>query len=180
MTLVALTGRLGSGKDTIAAHLISQHSFTRFAFADMLKSLCAHAEGVVTREDLGWTGYSWTGPKSDVGRRMLQGIGHGAREILGPDVWVGAMSLAINRVTPRPDRVVVTDVRYPNEVDWVRHHRGLLIRVARPGSDLSGPEHTHPTEANIDRFVVDVEIENSGTVGELWAKVERILKVAVR
>jgi hypothetical protein len=176
--LVALTGRAASGKDTAALHLISAHGFTRFAFADILKELCAHAEGVVTPADLGWTGYSWTGPKSEIGRRMLQGIGHGAREVLGPDVWVGAMSLAINRTEPRPERVVVTDVRYPNEVDWVRQHRGLLIRVTRPGQVLQGAAHTHPTEANIDRFAVDREVANDGTVEELWAKVDLTLRVS--
>jgi hypothetical protein len=181
MTLVALTGRLGSGKDTAALHLTSAHAFTRFAFADTLKELSIAATGGLglTRDEFGWTGVDWIGLKSERARRVLQDLGHGAREILGPDIWVGAMSLAINRTEPRPDRIVVTDVRYPNEVDWVRQHRGLLIRVTRPGQIRVGAAHLHPTEANIDRFVVDREIVNDGTVEDLWAKVDLAVQVSV-
>lgn len=35
--IVALVGALGAGKDTVAKHLVEQHDFRRFAFADEIK-----------------------------------------------------------------------------------------------------------------------------------------------
>ena len=164
--LIGLTGRMGSGKDAVAAHLVEHHDFTRFAFADILKELA---------RDIGWDG-----AKDEKGRRLLQDLGHGVRQHLGDDSWVKALDRAIWRVcNPYTSRIAVSDVRYPNEVEWVRSYGGLLVRVDRPGVNRSGPEHAHPTEASIDRFQVDAVLTNDSTLGALYEKVETLLLVKV-
>jgi hypothetical protein len=40
MILLAMAGQMGSGKDTVAAHLVANYGFTRLAFADNLKEMC--------------------------------------------------------------------------------------------------------------------------------------------
>jgi hypothetical protein len=157
---------MGAGKDTIAKHLVKEHGFVRYAYADPLKELCAN---VVDRNEIGWTGADWTGPKTDVGRSILQRIGHGARQSLIPDVWVQTLAGRIDANAPQ--NVVISDVRYPNEARWVQEH-GLLVRVTRPGVDRSGPEHQHPTETSIDSFAVDWDFENIGTIDELCEDVD--------
>lgn len=169
--LIAFTGRLGSGKDTAARCLIERHGRQRFAFADVLKELAA-ASGLAEREELGWTGTDWSGPKSEWGRKVLQGLGHGARQVLGHDVWVDGLARAMTLSGLPPHKVAVVDCRYPNEVDWVHKQGGIVLRIARPGVDRSSTEHHHPTETQIDALDVDFEIVNDGTVQDLWRKVE--------
>lgn len=176
--LIGLIGRLKSGKDTAGRRLTEKHGFSRYAFADILKELCSYA---VDREDLGWDGENWIGSKTPLGRQILQGIGHGAREVLGPDVWVDAMAMAIaiNQKNATDDDIVITDVRYLNEAEWVKRRGGLLIRINRPDVDRSGPEHQHPTEANVDNLPADIELTNDATIGALWEKMDAIV-AAVR
>lgn len=45
MLVVGISGRKGSGKDTIGAHLVSKYDFKRVAFADSLKDACADIFG---------------------------------------------------------------------------------------------------------------------------------------
>lgn len=45
MKVIAISGWKGSGKDTVAAHLIEKHNATRTAFADPLKDLAASEYG---------------------------------------------------------------------------------------------------------------------------------------
>jgi hypothetical protein len=41
MTILALSGKAGSGKDTMAAVLVNKYGFTRVSLADPLRQLCA-------------------------------------------------------------------------------------------------------------------------------------------
>lgn len=53
MTLIALHGDQGAGKDAIAKILVEQHGFTRFAFADRLKAMCEAFNPIIGyRDDL--------------------------------------------------------------------------------------------------------------------------------
>ena len=163
---IGLYGAAGSGKDTAAARLVSAHDFTRFAFADPLKDL-ASAIG-------------WDGEKDEAGRKLLQDLGHNGREILGANVWVDALERNVFALLGNewPWRnIVVTDVRYPNEVAWVKR-LGLLVRVDRPSLDTSAPMYQHPTETNIAAFTPDRVVVNDGTVADLWAKMDLIVRTA--
>ena len=164
--LIGIYGAAGSGKDAAAARLVSHHGFTRFAFADPLKDL-ARAIG-------------WDGEKDEKGRKLLQDLGHNGRRILGEDVWVDALDrdMHFRGFIPTATNVVITDVRYENEVDLVRHYHGLLVRVDRPSLDTSAPMYQHPTETNIAAFTPDRVVVNDGTVADLWAKMDLIVRTA--
>lgn len=171
--LIGLRGAMGSGKDTVGRRLVQEYGFVRFAFADQLKELCAHA---VHKSEIGWNGTDWTGSKTMLGRQILQGIGHGAREVFGPGVWVEALDRAYQaRRFYIGDRVVVTDVRYPNEIAWVKDRGGVIVLIRRPSLDLSGPEHQHPTERSVDALPFDYAITNDGTIADLWQKTDMLL-----
>lgn len=167
--LIGLYGAAGSGKDTAAERLVSHHGFTRFAFADALKELA--------------TRIGWNGEKDEAGRKLLQDLGHGAREILGTNVWVNALSHAIDRhalyVIPCSAHYVITDVRYPNEVEFVRDRGGLLVLVTRPGLDTSAPMYAHPTETNIRAFAPDRVIVNDSTIEALHRKMDSVVYTAM-
>lgn len=182
--LLGLTGRHSSGKDTVGAYLVECHGFTRVAFADALKEMAGQIgwngrkEPPTLWERLRWM--VWGGPAPMDGRWLLQHLGMGCREVFGADCWIGA---AENRLVehfapcwnPYRDRVVVTDVRLPNEVAWIKRNGGLVVRVSRPSVLRDTPADRHVSEAGIDALAADIEVINDGTLDDLWAKAETVV-----
>lgn len=169
--LIGLAGRMSSGKDTAGAYLVARYGFRRYALADKVKQLCAF---VIPREEIGWTGTDWTGPKSVEGRRLLQGIGQGARDVLGIDVWIDA--LATSWFYDTPTNAVVTDIRNQNEAEFIRENGGAVWRIARPSIQRGGQADDHETERGVDELVADVELVNDGTLRDLYARVDALME----
>jgi len=111
----------------------------------------------------------WTeAKKHEEVRRLLQVIGTNAgREIIGDDVWVDIASEKALDALEEGFGVVLTDVRFTNEVDFVRELGGCIVRITRPGV---GPVNGHISETALDGIVPDHTIVNDGTVEELQAK----------
>lgn len=183
--LIGLTGHMQAGKDTIGKILVEQHGFTRLAFADTLKSMALalnplifepHNEYNDGRGDYyrlrsyvqaagGWD----EAKKNAEVRRFLQVLGtEGVREHISENAWIAALDRQRRALE---GNVVVTDVRFPNEAQWVHVERGELWRVHRDG--LTGDDH--PSEVHIDGLTADVEIINNGTIEELERVVEDAL-----
>jgi hypothetical protein len=67
----------------------------------------------------------------------------------------------------REPRVVVPDLRFRNEVEWLRRLGGLLVKVVRPRRDGDG----HASETELTAFTGwDLVLTNDGTLAELEAK----------
>lgn len=108
-------------------------------------------------------------------RRFLQHLGTDAREVLGENVWVDRL---IREIRAHDGNVVVTDVRFPNEVealdsletdDQIRVVDTL--RIVRASAD--SVVDAHPSEALVDTLIVDGRIENEGSPEDLWDEVGR-------
>jgi dephospho-CoA kinase len=175
---IALTGKMRSGKDTVAKHLFIDHDFDRVAFGDALKKN-AHAT------------FPWVSEVSKP-RALYQSYGQLMRQI-DPDVWIKHAEQTVDvwinmRVNDGAERVgvVITDLRQPNEYGWARANGFTIIRVTAPdedriaraisaGDDFTVHDLTHETEQAIGTFECDFEIVNDGTVEELKAQVDSIL-----
>jgi dephospho-CoA kinase len=174
---IALTGKMRSGKDTVANHLYIRHGFDKVAFGDALKRI-AHDT------------FPWVSEFSKP--RALYQFMNVMREY-DKDVWIkhveqavkGAIDFHVNTGAEKIG-VVVTDVRQQNEVDWCRENGFTLIRVTAPdeeriaraiaaGDDFTVHDLCHETELAIDGFSVDYEIVNDGSVDALKRKVDEIL-----
>lgn len=168
MTRIALTGKMRSGKDTVAEHLANTYGFDRLAFGDALKR---HAHAV----------FPWIGEESKP-RALYQQFGQFMRQI-EPDVWVRH----IERRLPYVRDVVITDLRQPNEYEWARKNGFVIIRVSTTdelrvkrmievGDEFNVHDLTHETELHIDSFAVDYELVNDGKIDELLAKVDELME----
>ena len=77
------------------------------------------------------------------------------------------------------DKVIITDLRFPNEYEAVKKRGGITIRVNRPSVILDGIGYNsgdHPSEVALDHVTDwDYVIDNSGTIEELVEKVRTIL-----
>lgn len=182
--VLGLLGRKRSGKDTFAERLVSEHGFERLAFADALKATMYDLNPWVRVEE-DEVGIVY-GPASGMGRaihlsiayivdrigweaakevrevrRLLQDHGVAIRDHVSPSVWVDAVASRV-AVTVRP--VVITDVRFPNEMDFIRDVRGRCVRIVRPGVVS---EDRHVSEVGLDDVYTDYVVRNSGSVGDL-------------
>lgn len=173
--VIGLIGKKRSGKDSFASTLVSERGFMPIAFADSLKQSVLQvdpwvdvtvppAPAIMRFSDVIET-YGWEVAKDKFPevRRLLQEYGVSVREI-EPDFWIDA-ALA---KAETPGRYVITDVRFPNEVDAVRQDLGgIIVRIHRPGLVS---DDTHASETALDDYEADYTIDNSGTLEDLAAQ----------
>lgn len=104
-------------------------------------------------------------------RLILQRLGtEGVRDIIHPNAWVNA---TFATYTPE-DNWILTDMRFPNELDAVILRGGVTFRTER-GDGNTGD---HPSEIALDEQLdkFDYILDNNGTIEEL----EEQLKSALR
>ena len=94
-------------------------------------------------------------------RKYLQRQGTEAvRDIVAPDAWVMALQRELDR--SRHERVIITDVRFPNEAAAITQWGGTLVRVVRLNEDntayvKAGLDLSHPSEVFVSQLDVDIE-----------------------
>jgi len=178
--VIGLSGWARNGKDTVADHLISKYGYERISFAAPMKEALYRLNPKITIDGVastpirigvdiyGWDDLKTHGP--DV-RELLQRFGtEVGRELWGEDFWVDA---AINSI-PDGSKVVISDVRYPNEANAVKKLGGEVWRVVRPGF---GPANDHASEHALNDYDFDYMIENNSGVETLYDLVDSKLAV---
>ena len=156
---IGLCGYARTGKDTAAAGL---DGFRRFAFADALKADAARA-----LESLGIMAH-WDSPVfKEQWRPFLVALGAGMRGI-DPDYWVKRLiyQFAARGVHPG-DNVVISDVRYANEVRWILGRGGIVIRIDRPGYGPANDEEKRSFEEIEHVYPRMPRVNNDSTPEEL-------------
>lgn len=90
-------------------------------------------------------------------RYLMQTLGtEWGRYLISETIWVDVMRA---RIRHSFGRVVIDDVRFPNEYNLIRSLGGLLVRIDRPGYKKSG---LHPSDGGCDHLPFDVTIVNGG------------------
>lgn len=188
--VLGIMGKKQSGKDTFAARLVSEHGYTRLAFADALKESLLELDPIVDATvDTSTYGdeqvvlyrlsdavseFGWDQVKEDFPevRSLLQRHGVAMRNHVGEDVWVDAVARKIRRIS---GPVVVTDVRFPNEADLIEEtFGGVLARIVRPGLVSTD---THISETALDGRTAHVVVTNSATVAYLHREADLVGRV---
>jgi lambda repressor-like predicted transcriptional regulator len=166
------------GKDTASTHLEEQYpgKFKRVAFADELKKAAMSIFDLSHEQCFGSQEIKETvDPRYGKSpRQLLQELGVKMREIF-PDIWVAKVFLeTIPRLQEQGyEGFAVSDVRFPNEADWIRKYGGIVVRVTRAGSGTTvGADHA--SETSLKDYVCDVEISNNGTFEEYFEKLDRM------
>jgi len=124
-------------------------------------------------------------------REFLQKLGTEAmRDGLHTNVWVNALFADYKaKWIPTGNAVeedevslekkypnwIITDMRFPNEMEAVEKRHGITIRVTRPAEKGKNTARLHPSETALDNTTFDYEIINDGTMEELVKKVRKIL-----
>lgn len=136
--IIGLTGKAGAGKNTVADIMCQLlPTLNQVAFATKVKEVYKLLTGEKVKDSLEWKN-ELVSEYGMTRREMLQRIGTDClRDNLHQDVWVNAL---MSNLTPWMD-YVITDVRFPNEVEAIRKEGGVVFRVERPGFDSGTPAH---------------------------------------
>lgn len=184
--LIGLAGAAGCGKDTLADQFVLHDVYEKYRFADPIKAMLAQFH---IRPDV-WEDHAqkekpipWLGKSP---RYMAQTLGtEWGREMINPDIWVLLAKGRWNVVNANSDggRLVVSDVRFPNEARWIRKAGGILIHVDRPASTHVIDNPGHVTENGVPAGVCHVQVTNDGTPEDLrkkaWIAVRAYLGMSV-
>jgi len=132
--IYGFSGKLGSGKNYLAEkvfyNMLDDSSSTIIlAFADQLKiDLCS-------RDKIPYESIFHT--KDHQSRVALQKYGTDMREKYGADIWITYLHNWIKMHAERGVKsFIITDVRYPNELAWIKSLGGRIIRVEAPNRNL--------------------------------------------
>jgi len=164
--LIGVTGKAGSGKDTFAQHFTDNRGFKRYGFADPIKTMISVGFGVPPEM---WEDRELKErPLSDIGRSpryLAQALGNEwGRELVHPDVWL----LLAERMLDQVGFMIIPDVRFENEAEWVREQGGIIVEIARDnGLDVDNAGHA--SEAGIPNDLIDYVVANDGTIDNLMA-----------
>lgn len=176
MRLIGIAGKAGSGKDTVAEHLVNNYGFARYALAGPIKkAVCAAFDlGAHVYEDrelkektLEWLGFS--------PRRLAQLLGtEFGRKLIADDVWLRVAQHHLDWLSSLDvcSGVVVSDIRYDNEAEWVHKNCGEVWLVHRP--DVAVVE-SHSSEAGVDMALVNRVLPNTGTTAQLKLRTDAYL-----
>lgn len=186
--LIGVLGFIGSGKGTVGEILVNEHGFKQIAFADALKDAVAdmfqwsrHMLEGDTPESREWRekvdpwwserfGYEVTP------RLILQRMGtEVCRNGLTDNIWI----LALERRLRPGANYVITDVRFHNEMEFIRSVGGKLVWVKRgevPSSEHLAKLHVSETAWYYEMpTMLNYMIENDGTIDDLSIKVAEVL-----
>jgi hypothetical protein len=141
--IIGIVGFIGSGKGTVSDILVDQYGFQKESFAAGVKDAVSsifdwprHMLEGDTKESRDWREQpdAWWSEKLRhdlTPRYALQLMGTEAgRDVFHPDLWI--LSL-MKRLDSTVD-YVISDVRFPNEIQRIKEMGGYIVRVRR-GND---------------------------------------------
>jgi hypothetical protein len=204
--IIGIAGFQGSGKDTIADYLQNIYGFKRDSFAATLKDAVAAVFGWDrdllegrTTESRAWREQvdPWWATRLNMPdltpRLVLQKWGtEVARKSWHDDTWIASLE---NKLSRAHNDIVITDVRFPNEIQAVRNAGGIVIRVKRgdepvwysiakranKGDAMAQQQlkdfNIHPSETAWIGTEFDAVIDNnSDGLDPLFAQVKRLVQ----
>ena len=208
--IIGFVGFIGSGKDTAADYLVNFHGFRRDSFANTLKDAVAAVFGWDrtllegrTKEAREWREQvdPWWAERLNkptlTPRWILQQWGtEVCRNGFHDDIWIASLE---NKMRKTKDNIVISDVRFPNEIKAIKNAGGQVVRVIR-GSDPEwyqdawnvnqghGNMNWAISKMNMERLGIhasetawigrgiDLEIDNNGSIDDLFSQIKSLVE----
>ena len=208
--IIGICGFIGSGKDTVADYLVNLHHFRRESFANTLKDAVSAVFGWDrtmlegrTKQAREWREQqdNWWTNRLDIvitPRWVLQNWGtEVCRNGFHDDIWIASLE---NKLRNSTDDVVISDCRFPNEIQAIKHAGGIVVRVVRgpepewydaavsvnrgPNGNstwaLSGRRleqlGVHASETAWVGTKFDVVLDNNSTLDDLYQQVKHLVQ----
>lgn len=168
--VIAFCGLKTCGKTTAAEYLVNENGFERMSFAGPLKEAAKLMFNLTDEQVYGSekevVDYRW----NLTPRQILQQLGTEVGRQFDNEIWVKNMQSRLRNA----ERVVIDDCRFLNESQAIRDAGGMVVGIQRPGLSVDN----HPSELEMAEnwnTMIDAEINNSGSLYELYAMIEGLL-----
>lgn len=176
MKIIGLCGKARSGKTTIATVMCAA-GYYPISLAEPIKTmLLALGINEPEHKEKPFKLFPETEDSPYVTYRQLtQTLGtEWGRYCIDEDMWLKHLQSRITTLERGGivRKIVITDVRFENEAQWVRK-MGHLWHISRSNR---GPTHHHISEAGIKPIGHEIEIVNDGTIDELRAMIMELIK----
>jgi hypothetical protein len=202
--IIGICGLIGSGKNTVSEILVDKYNFESDSFARVLKDAVSVVFGWdrdklegLTEDTRIWreTKDIWWSERLNMEitpRWVLQNWGTEVlRGNFHEDIWIASFE---NRVMNTTDDIVISDVRFPNEIRSILSLGGTMVRVKR-GHDPAWYKHAesyNKYQSPIDKVLLDeynihaseyswagtdfdMIINNDGTISDLESQVDLLM-----
>lgn len=178
--LIGIIGRKRCGKDTMAEHLIRK-GFRQETFAGPLKEVCRIMFGFNDEQLYGDRKEEEDDYWKITPRHAFQYLGTDLVRMqfgkllpqVGDQFWLKCLErrvLNLRREYGDDTNIVVSDIRFQNELDLIHELGGTVVRVKRPATEV---DDAHVSEAMIDSIVgEDHQILNTTTIEEYYRRVD--------
>jgi hypothetical protein len=203
--IIGFVGFIGSGKDTAADYLVNFHGFRRDSFANTLKDAVAAVFGWDrtllegrTKEAREWREQvdTWWAKRLDMPnltpRWILQYWGtEVCRQGFHDDIWIASVE---NKMRKTTDNIVISDVRFPNEIQAIHNAGGKVIWVQRgelpswhimAGKANNGDTFAaeklkalgvHASETAWVGRDIDYTIQNNSSIDDLFEQIKNLVE----
>ncbi len=173
--IIGVMGPKFSGK-SIVAEALTHQGFTRFAFAGKLKEAAMLIYGL-SHEQVYGNLKEEVDPRYGVAPRfIMQQFGTEVCRSIHLDTWILALERQILwsfRGRYSEIAVVIDDLRFTNEAEYVKRWGGVIWEVHRPGYGYS-EEHSSEERPAISS---DTDLQNVGTLADLCQTALEALEV---
>lgn len=134
----------------------SEYEYQIHSLASDIKAFC-RVQGYMTLKD----------------GNILQQIGTNLyRKLIDPNIWIRCLSYAILDNAPRV--ALIPDIRFLNELQWIKDNNGITCRIQRFNNDGSiflsndGRDNNHQSEIEVDSAQWDYTLSSySGNLQQL-------------
>lgn len=203
--IIGFCGFIGSGKDTAADYLVNFHGFRRDSFANTLKDACSAVFGWdrvllegKTKEAREWREQVDTWWAERLGmphltpRWVLQYWGtEVCRNGFHDDIWIASLENKLRKTT---DDIVISDVRFPNEISAIKRAGGSVYWIQRgklpdwydtalgantgilPDQELLKQLGVHASETAWVGLPMDGSIGNNGDIQHLYDQLKHLVR----
>lgn len=204
--LIGVVGFIGCGKGTVSDFLVNNYNFKQDSFAKSLKDATSQIFGWSrdllegdTKESRAWREMpdKWWGEKLGITnftpRYALQIMGTDViRNNLNQGIWFLTLENRLRQETGQ--NIVISDVRFPNELKFIKDNGGIIVRIKRGddpawyneaalanNGDLNmemqmATYGVHKSEWAWVGYQVDYTITNDSTIDELHRSVSRLIQ----
>jgi len=133
--IIGLSGVARCGKDTfclLAAKRLnkSKQAVMRCAFADNVK---ADLHQLLLKK-AGISAYTNLDKEKELIRPLLVAYGTDLMRKVDEDYWIKRLDLTVKAAGQVDATAFITDVRYMNEVDWIKENGGVIVHITKDKS----------------------------------------------
>lgn len=177
MKIIGITGPAGAGKNTLG-DIFEEH-------LHMQDKTCIQLSLAAPLKRAGTSMFGWIdldrdqkeAEHKDYGfspRSYWQDLGKWMRDTYGADIFVRILRDTV-AMFDDSDFVIVTDVRYDNEADWIKKQGGCVIKIDRDVEKV----RDHESENGVSMSFIDGGLSNNSTIEALEVEGIQLLKTFI-